>query len=1465
MWRLFVFTLLLITYVSFPSFSTLAETNVFGPITENTTWGLTSPDPNGEYRVTGDVTVQDGSTLTIEPGVIVRFNDHRVIYVGGSMPGDSGRLLADGTDSQPVLFTAVSAAPNSCGGIWFRETAENDSVMDYCTVSYGGYYLSGNIRIEACSPTITNTNSTYSGGYGFYIRDGSSATLTTCEAQYCDSYGIYVENGSPAISGSEIRDCERGLYMSSSSQPSVASCHFQDNNYYPIEGYCRHIPDLSGNTFSGNLNQQIFILAETVSTDVTWPAANIPYRVNGGFAIQGQDGPDGVATLTLEPGVTLNMSSTALITVGHATSSASPGALVAVGTSTDKITFSAATSSPAPGYWSGIQFLHYSDDTQCELTHCIVEYAGYSSYENIFCDNASPTLTHTESRFGSGAGIFCQYNSDPEIDTCHLHDNTTYGLYIDDNSSPLVQNTIIKDNATSGIFLQTNSSPTITGCTIANNLDYGLNCSSNDCFPVVNGNTFDGNGNYPIRIYPVCIVNLNGNTYQNHANQQIQVLGGLLDQDATWQADGVPYMIDGNIMVQGQDGPDSVTTLTLQAGVTMAFDTSAILRIGHSSNSDYPGALIANGTDVNRITFTADSATPSPGYWGGLYFDVYSDDAQCQLNHCIVEYGGYSTYENIVCDSASPSIANTESAYCQGPGINCINSAGPTIEACDIHDNFGGGIDVDSNSTALITDTVFQDNLSSGVHASANCYVSLTGSSIINSDNYGLSGDDLCELEIDSCLFDGNGNYPLNISAGSLLTFTNNTCQNHTAPQIYVRPDTIQSDSTWDSSGIPFLITGDIEIQGQDGSDNVTTLSLGPGVVFEFEPTHGLTVGHFSNSSLPGALAAVGNDTEPVTFKADNASPAPGYWDGILFNTFSDDSLCQLTYCVVEYGGYSNRENIECYSASPTISCTESRFGSDNGIFCTNNSNPTIQNCSIHDASGSGIHSSDSSPVITDTTIHSNSAMGVYIENTGSPVLTGNTIGDNGSYGILASMSSHPTITGNAVNNNDSYPIQCYGVHVAQMSGNTFIGNSYQKIFVWGDTIDTSNSWVDQGIPYLINGDLTVTGDSGIAAVLTLDPGVELQFANNSQLTIGSASPNNPGGLMAQGTSLDPILLTYDDSISPPDPAGEWDGVFFDNFASDSDCVLEHVTIEYAGMGWIESVHCDGSSPTLIQCMVQNGNGTGIYCMNSAGPSIEACYIQNNSEYGIHCQGIGSNPTVTNCEFTGNSYGIKITAGALPVIGGTSGLGNNFEGNTYYGVQNTESTTCIQAEYNWWGDSQGPDDDGFATDDCVNDGNDNDAGDTVSEDVNYLNWATSPVYTPVPNPTVTPTATPTQHPTLTPTPVLTSTPTTSPEPTDTPTPPCVHHGDLNFSGNLTAEDAQIIFNIVLGTIVPTYEEACAADCDNNGSITAGDSQVVFFAVLGLGDGCEDEITELQSGGRKQLNASPSRVNIWALE
>lgn len=61
-----------------------------------------------------------------------------------------------------------------------------------------------------------------------------------------------------------------------------------------------------------------------------------------------------------------------------------------------------------------------------------------------------------------------------------------------------------------------------------------------------------------------------------------------------------------------------------------------------------------------------------------------------------------------------------------------------------------------------------------------------------------------------------------------------------------------------------------------------------------------------------------------------------------------------------------------------------------------------------------------------------------------------------------------------------------------------------------------------------------------------------------------------------------------------------------------------------------------------------------------------------------------------------------------------------------------------------------------------------------------------------------------------------------------------------MDGFITAADSQLAFAIVIHMVEPTYEEWCAADCNDDGFITAGDSQTIFALIFGL-DQCADPI------------------------
>jgi hypothetical protein len=83
------------------------------------------------FRVNGDITVPNGQTLTIEPGVNVIFTGHYKFNV-------QGRLLAVGTRQDTITFIAQDTAIGWHGIRFVNTPATNDtSKIIYCKLQYG--------------------------------------------------------------------------------------------------------------------------------------------------------------------------------------------------------------------------------------------------------------------------------------------------------------------------------------------------------------------------------------------------------------------------------------------------------------------------------------------------------------------------------------------------------------------------------------------------------------------------------------------------------------------------------------------------------------------------------------------------------------------------------------------------------------------------------------------------------------------------------------------------------------------------------------------------------------------------------------------------------------------------------------------------------------------------------------------------------------------------------------------------------------------------------------------------------------------------------------------------------------------------------------------------------------------------------------------------------------------------------
>lgn len=157
---------------------------------------------------------------------------------------------------------------------------------------------------------------------------------------------------------------------------------------------------------------------------------------------------------------------------------------------------------------------------------------------------------------------------------------------------------------------------------------------------------------FPIRLLPgalstVPTVTLVGNT----ANEVEIIADNTAIISDTIKSRGVPYRVMGRMRVAPvSDG--AAVSLTIEAGVTLRFDTTGDSGLLIGSSDLRQGILIAEGTVAAPITFTSGKPTPAPGDWKNIYF-AYTPNSGNKLTNAIIEYaGGFSGAQGYGCGPA---------------------------------------------------------------------------------------------------------------------------------------------------------------------------------------------------------------------------------------------------------------------------------------------------------------------------------------------------------------------------------------------------------------------------------------------------------------------------------------------------------------------------------------------------------------------------------------------------------------------------------------------------------------------------------------------------------------------------------------------------------------------------------------------------------------------------------------------
>ncbi|MBL7190260.1 right-handed parallel beta-helix repeat-containing protein [bacterium] len=205
------------------------------------------------YIVYGDISVNAGTTLTIEPGV-------RVWFMGDLINFEiQGTLIAEGTETIHISFTPYLPTYTSWQYLYFNGFFANNSSLRWCDFSQG---IRG-VTLDQASISIAHCTFTDCQWQGFYSNN-SSFTFDSCTVQYCGSgagsSGIVAKNGSPHIRGNIVTyNADRGMYLKwlSNGEVTYNECTYNGTDGFFIDSCNTAV--IKYNTAAFNLNNGIYI------------------------------------------------------------------------------------------------------------------------------------------------------------------------------------------------------------------------------------------------------------------------------------------------------------------------------------------------------------------------------------------------------------------------------------------------------------------------------------------------------------------------------------------------------------------------------------------------------------------------------------------------------------------------------------------------------------------------------------------------------------------------------------------------------------------------------------------------------------------------------------------------------------------------------------------------------------------------------------------------------------------------------------------------------------------------------------------------------------------------------------------------------------------------------------------------------------------------------------------------------